>query len=294
MKIVLVHGWASDSSVLSHLKDHLLETISCTIVSHDLPGFGSRAHERFACDKAVSELTVLFLSEPAIVIGWSLGGLLALKAHAAARVTQANLHARVLALCSPIQFVADTAWPHSMPEEAFEKFVQSYHTNPALCVKRFIALESTKTGSSLSTDDSQSVGSFEANASSKDVQESLRYFKPLNPLVDDKTARKIVSEAVIKSKNLRFSTAAGRDSLLALNLIKLSANELSSSCFLMYAERDSVVDLKNAIKLSAAVIANESPAQVIVLKDASHLLPITHADTVSKYVENVVALGFDA
>ena len=76
--LVLLHGWAMHGGVLSPLVDALADR--CTMYVVDLPGHGYSRHcglplEPSACAAAIAQAT-----PPALWLGWSLGGLIALTA----------------------------------------------------------------------------------------------------------------------------------------------------------------------------------------------------------------------
>jgi pimeloyl-[acyl-carrier protein] methyl ester esterase len=104
--LVLLHGWAMHGGVLQPLVDALADR--CTMHVVDLPGHGYSRDcglplEPRACAAAIAAVT-----PPAIWLGWSLGGLIALTA--ALEIPQ---QVRGLAmLCATPKFVRDASWPH--------------------------------------------------------------------------------------------------------------------------------------------------------------------------------------
>ena len=76
--LVMLHGWAMHGGIFAPLVDTLRDR--CTMHLVDLPGHGfSRdcglSLQPAACARAIAEAT-----PPAIWLGWSLGGLIALQA----------------------------------------------------------------------------------------------------------------------------------------------------------------------------------------------------------------------
>jgi len=77
-ELVLVHGWAMNSGIWGGVVDALAADYRVNLV--DLPGHGVNAHVALSHDlDAVAELILSGLP-PAVWIGWSLGGLVALAA----------------------------------------------------------------------------------------------------------------------------------------------------------------------------------------------------------------------
>ena len=104
--MVLLHGWAMHGGVMRPLADAL--AAQCTLYVVDLPGHGlSRAStlplEPRACAAAIAAVT-----PPAIWLGWSLGGLIALTA-----ALDLPQHVRALAMvCATPKFVRDASWQY--------------------------------------------------------------------------------------------------------------------------------------------------------------------------------------
>lgn len=135
MPLVMLHGWAMHGGVLQPLVDALAE--QCTMHVVDLPGHGySRDSdiplEPRACAMAIAELT-----PPAIWLGWSLGGLIALTA-----ALEMPQHVRGLAmLCATPKFVRDTSWPHGSDAKLVQQLASDLETDYHATIERFLALE---------------------------------------------------------------------------------------------------------------------------------------------------------
>jgi pimeloyl-ACP methyl ester esterase len=76
------------------------------------------------------------LPKPCVLIGWSLGGMLATKIAALYPESVVGL----ITLASNTQFVADSDWPNAMPADTFEAFVQLFTLNPEKALQRFSGL----------------------------------------------------------------------------------------------------------------------------------------------------------
>lgn len=133
--LVMIHGWAMHGGILAPLVDALADRFTMYVV--DLPGHGySRDSdiplEPLACARAVAEAT-----PPAIWLGWSMGGLVAL-------VAALNLpeHVRaVVPMCSTPCFVRDENWPHGNDAAMVQKLAADLEADYRATVERFIALE---------------------------------------------------------------------------------------------------------------------------------------------------------
>jgi malonyl-CoA O-methyltransferase len=103
----------------------------------DLPGFG-RSQQLIEnnlenCLQALCEV----LPERAIYLGFSFGGMLAVKmAHQFPGRVRA-----VVTISSNARFVADDSWPHAMDENTFASFYQLCQEQPEAAFKMFLALQ---------------------------------------------------------------------------------------------------------------------------------------------------------
>lgn len=134
--LVLIHGWAMHGGIFAPLRAALEPHFR--VHSVDLPGHGrSRAVpvsrlELRACAAAIADAT-----PPAIWIGWSLGGLVALQA-------ALDHHSQVrglVAIASSPRFVAAPDWPAGIPASTFADFASGLATDFHATVERFLALE---------------------------------------------------------------------------------------------------------------------------------------------------------
>ncbi len=133
--LVLLHGWAMHGGIFAPLVQALRAQRTLYLV--DLPGHG---HSRDAgvplaldaCAQAVLDAVPV-----APWCGWSLGGLVALRA-ASLQPTRVPALAMV---CATPKFVRSDDWPHGMPVQVFSEFAQSLAQDWQGTVERFIALE---------------------------------------------------------------------------------------------------------------------------------------------------------
>lgn len=133
--LVLIHGWAMHGGVFAPLAEALDET--CTLYVVDLPGHGRSRDcglplEPFAIARAIAEAV-----PPAIWLGWSMGGLVAL---AAAR--DAAIATRGLAmLCATPKFVRSEDWPQGSDGALVHQLALDLETDYHATLERFLALE---------------------------------------------------------------------------------------------------------------------------------------------------------
>lgn len=254
MKIVLIHGWASDHTVWLHVKDALNELGHLDVCCIDLPGYGARANETYTSQEALSELVEMASAEPCVLVGWSLGGLLALHAFQDAL---ANPAAKVVAIAALPQFVQSEFGQIGMPSTVFDAFVKGYCKNQSACIKRFIALQSTKAEVTV------------------DATISKRRITARDDMTPSR-ARALVLDAVMSDQTPRFSFESGLNSLTALRELTIKSKQLNRRCHFILGENDSIVSVADGCQ-----IARDSSACVSVISGATHLLPLTHASQIA-------------
>lgn len=133
--LVLIHGWAMHGGILEPLTNLLNAQFRVHVV--DLPGHGSgrdESHFDLAdCARRIAEVT-----PRALWIGWSLGGLVALRA---ALDQPANVRAMVMIASSP-RFVTAPDWAHGVAAGVFDEFAAELQLDYRHAIERFLALES--------------------------------------------------------------------------------------------------------------------------------------------------------
>lgn len=105
--IVLIHGWGLNSAVWQPLAEKLKTKMK--VISVSLPGFGDNLDyeiEPYSLAN-VSELIVNSVNQPAIYLGWSLGGLVATNI----AITFPEKTLGLVTVASSPYFVADDSWP---------------------------------------------------------------------------------------------------------------------------------------------------------------------------------------
>ncbi len=136
--LVLLHGWAMHAGVFGASIAHLAARFRVHAV--DLPGHGhSAAFEPYTLDGVVTAVdrACAGVARPLTVLGWSFGGLVALRW---ARLAPERV-ARLVLVCTTPKFVSHDDWPHAMSREVLERFGDELHFAWKLTVQRFLALQ---------------------------------------------------------------------------------------------------------------------------------------------------------
>lgn len=134
-ELVLLHGWGLHSIVWDQLMPSLLANFQVTVI--DLPGMGQSPLPNQPYNLAfVTEQVLAVMPEKAHIIGWSLGGLVALN------IAQQAVE-RVLSVAtfntSP-KFTADESWVPAMAPEVLAKFAELLAEDQEGTLIRFLAL----------------------------------------------------------------------------------------------------------------------------------------------------------
>ena len=133
--LLLIHGWGMHGGMWGQVAGQLAQSYRVHCV--DLPGHGGSA----VCtpcdlDNLVQQLRTQF-NEPLTVVGWSLGGQVALRW---AQLHPAQIKKLVLIATTPC-FVQQDGWSCAMAADTLQDFAASLMQNHALTLKRFLALQ---------------------------------------------------------------------------------------------------------------------------------------------------------
>lgn len=138
--LVMLHGWGLHSAIWSAGADNLAEQLAqyYRLTMIDLPGHGRSD----ACDQGFSfaaavKLIASQLPADVILLGWSLGGLLAQQL--ACQLPQ-QIKQLVL-LTSTARFTRGKDWPSAMPAATLAGFGKALSDNKQTTVQRFLALQ---------------------------------------------------------------------------------------------------------------------------------------------------------
>ena len=135
LSLVLLHGWAMHGGVFAPLVDALRER--CTLYVVDLPGHGRSRDCGLPLEPGAIARAVAERVPPAVWLGWSMGGLVAL---AAAR-TPAIPTRGLAMLCATPKFVRDASWPHGSDGTLVRQLATDLETDYHATLERFLALE---------------------------------------------------------------------------------------------------------------------------------------------------------
>ena len=134
--LVLLHGWGLHGGVWDALLPRLTADFRVTRV--DLPGHGLSREIPMPVDLAdVARLVQASVPVNAIWLGWSLGGLIALRAALDAPQTMRGL---ILVTTTP-RFAAAADWPEAMPPEELQEFAAGLGEDYRETLLRFLSLQ---------------------------------------------------------------------------------------------------------------------------------------------------------
>lgn len=134
--LVLIHGWAMHGGILAPLTD----VLSCRFRLHvvDLPGHGnSRTFSTGDLHASRIAGAIAAQTPPAIWLGWSLGGLVALRA----ALDFPHQVLGLIELASSPRFVRGHDWPHALSAEILRDFGSALAADFRATIERFVALE---------------------------------------------------------------------------------------------------------------------------------------------------------
>jgi len=132
--LVLIHGWAMHSGIFAPLTRVLASQFRLHLV--DLPGHGF-SRDDATLDLVDSARRIADATPRAVWLGWSLGGLVALRA---ALDRSMNVRGLVEISASP-RFVVGEDWPQGVAPEVFAEFGAGLAQNYKRTIERFLALE---------------------------------------------------------------------------------------------------------------------------------------------------------
>ncbi|HEX4943236.1 MAG TPA: pimeloyl-ACP methyl ester esterase BioH [Usitatibacteraceae bacterium] len=132
--LVLLHGWGLHGGVWHSLAARMAGSFRVHLV--DLPGHGHSHGVPFAGLDAVVDAVSPCAPEGAVICGWSLGGLVAIRL-----ATRHPSRAAALALVSTTPcFVQRPGWPHAMQRTTLEAFAEGLRKEPAKTIRSFVNL----------------------------------------------------------------------------------------------------------------------------------------------------------
>lgn len=133
--VVLIHGWGMHSGIWSDFAKAL--AVTHQVICLDLPGHGlSEPLSKTNLTGVTQALLAAIPIEKFKILGWSLGGLLALDM---ARLAPERVESVVLLASNPC-FVAQADWP-GVKVEVLDNFARQLQVDPQQTLMRFMALQ---------------------------------------------------------------------------------------------------------------------------------------------------------
>ena len=181
--LVLLHGWGFNSELFNDLIEQYKGQYRITVV--DLPGHGRSNDIDGGLDKWCDEIIKTLPKNP-ILLGWSLGGLLAIKI-----ATKIAISKLILVASTP-NFIQANDWPYGIDDNNFRQFSDTLEINLSKGLKRFVSLQ-TQDKDQLKTLN-QSIDKFPASA--KALNQGLEILLTTD-LVDELNQLKIPIEVIL-------------------------------------------------------------------------------------------------
>lgn len=133
--LALLHGWGLNSAVWNRVVETLARDYTLHVV--DLPGHGHSSHIKSTTLDAMTDVVAAALPPQTHVLGWSLGGQVALNL---AYRHPAKIDRLILVATTP-RFVAGDDWPHGMRAGVLSDFALRLTENYAATIKNFLTLQ---------------------------------------------------------------------------------------------------------------------------------------------------------
>ncbi len=133
--VVLLHGWGMNSAVWQPIQSQLAQHHQ--VIAIDLPGHG-RSRDVILADLTATIATLApLIPSDAVIIGWSLGGLVA---QALAQALPDKIRGLILVASTP-KFVATAQWEYAVSDSVLDTFAQNLQADYLGTVRRFFALQ---------------------------------------------------------------------------------------------------------------------------------------------------------
>ncbi len=130
--LVVLHGWGFNSELFNTLINDYKDQYRITKI--DLPGHGRSANVDGGLDEWSNEI-IKILPKNTTLLGWSLGGLLAI------RIASKITISRLVLIASTPSFIQTNSWEFGINSDNFEQFSSALQLNLSKALKRFISLQ---------------------------------------------------------------------------------------------------------------------------------------------------------
>jgi pimeloyl-[acyl-carrier protein] methyl ester esterase len=182
--LVLIHGWGLNSEVWRQVNSTLAQHF--TVYCVDLPGYGL-SHDVNVASNIDAWATVVSeaVDEPAIWLGWSLGGLIATQI----AVSFPNQVVGLITVASSPKFAQATDWPGIKPA-VMAMFTQQLAHDFSITLERFLAIQAMGSESA-----KQDVKALKEALSQRPLPQKKALYDGLN-LLNDVDLRHEISQVV--------------------------------------------------------------------------------------------------
>jgi pimeloyl-[acyl-carrier protein] methyl ester esterase len=133
--LVLLHGWGMNLRLFDDLRARLAPHY--TVTALDLPGHGRSPWQPELSPAQQLSSIAAQLPPEALLVGWSLGGQLALQLAAGGALPVRGL---VLMASTP-RFLRSADWPHGLPAVVLERFAAELERDPQRVLADFLLLQ---------------------------------------------------------------------------------------------------------------------------------------------------------
>ena len=133
--LVLIHGWAMHAGIFAPLVRALSPHFRLHLV--DLPGHGFSRDDPASLDPADCARSIAAFVPRAIWLGWSLGGLVAMRA----ALDEPSRVRGLVAIAASPRFVVGDDWPCGVAPHVFAEFGAGLASDYRGTIERFLALE---------------------------------------------------------------------------------------------------------------------------------------------------------
>lgn len=133
--LALLHGWGMNARVFDALADRLRERFDVRAL--DLPGHGGRSASPVNTLDAWAADLVRELPDQVTLLGWSLGGQVALRA----ALDHPGKIARLILVATTPRFVQTDGWASGMAAADLMGFGEALLADPAATLQRFLSLQ---------------------------------------------------------------------------------------------------------------------------------------------------------
>lgn len=133
--LTLLHGWGLNGAVWDGIRDKLAQHFTLHLI--DLPGHGYSHHVPINSLAAVADAVANVMPLHGHLLGWSLGGQIAL---ALADRVPSQIDKLILVGTTP-RFIATDNWPHGKRAETLDQFAANLMENYHATIRRFLALQ---------------------------------------------------------------------------------------------------------------------------------------------------------